>query len=202
MKKTFLSIALLLAAGTPSAMAQVSRINPIPQQCSQQGELFDLPAQWRVVCSKALESSIARQALNLISVKENAKAPFTVTLVLANEKAGRKAGKPLAKKAEAYSLQVSEKGINHEKDVLGCDGYNVVQNNGEAAGQTVFHFHMHLIPRYEGEAQIVAWAPPSRPTTPVGPRMKPVSRGTMMARIAGTTISCRAPLVHRSTQAE
>ncbi len=117
MKKTFLSIALLLAAGTPSAMAQVSRINPIPQQCSQQGELFDLPAQWRVVCSKALESSIARQALNLISVKEDAKAPFTVTLALANEKAGRKAGKPLAKKAEAYSLQVSEKGIT----IVGSD---------------------------------------------------------------------------------
>ena len=34
------------------------------------------------------------------------------------------------------------------KEALGCDGLNVVQNNGEAAGQTVFHFHMHLIPRY------------------------------------------------------
>ena len=33
---------------------------------------------------------------------------------------------------------------------LNCDGFNVVQNNGEAAGQTVFHFHMHLIPRYQG----------------------------------------------------
>ena len=31
---------------------------------------------------------------------------------------------------------------------LGCDGFNIVQNNGEIAGQTVFHFHMHLIPRY------------------------------------------------------
>ena len=26
---------------------------------------------------------------------------------------------------------------------LDCDGFNVVQNNGESAGQTVFHFHMH-----------------------------------------------------------
>ena len=32
---------------------------------------------------------------------------------------------------------------------LGCDGFNLVQNNGEVAGQTVFHFHMHLIPRYK-----------------------------------------------------
>ena len=32
---------------------------------------------------------------------------------------------------------------------LGCDGFNLVQNNGEVAGQTVFHFHLHLIPRYQ-----------------------------------------------------
>ena len=38
------------------------------------------------------------------------------------------------------------------------DGFNLVQNNGKAAGQTVFHFHMHLIPRYEGDnAGIAAW---------------------------------------------
>ena len=30
--------------------------------------------------------------------------------------------------------------VNKMKDVLGCDGYNIVQNNEEAAGQTVFHF--------------------------------------------------------------
>ena len=34
------------------------------------------------------------------------------------------------------------------KEALGCAGFNLVQNNGVAAGQTVFHFHLHLIPRY------------------------------------------------------
>ena len=34
-------------------------------------------------------------------------------------------------------------------EILHCDGFNIVQNNGEVAGQTVFHFHMHLIPRYK-----------------------------------------------------
>ena len=34
-------------------------------------------------------------------------------------------------------------------NVLACDGFNLLQNNGEVAGQTVFHFHMHLIPRYK-----------------------------------------------------
>lgn len=42
-------------------------------------------------------------------------------------------------------------------DVLGCDGYNIVQNNEEAAGQTVFHFHMHLIPRYNGDNVGLGW---------------------------------------------
>ena len=36
---------------------------------------------------------------------------------------------------------------------------NIVQNNGEIAGQTVFHFHMHLIPRYEGDSVQVSWEP-------------------------------------------
>ncbi len=35
------------------------------------------------------------------------------------------------------------------KQNLGADGINIVQNNGEAAGQTVFHFHIHMIPRYK-----------------------------------------------------
>ena len=44
---------------------------------------------------------------------------------------------------------------------LGCDGFNLVQNNGEVAGQTVFHFHMHLIPRYKEDGQKIGWNPGS-----------------------------------------
>ena len=44
---------------------------------------------------------------------------------------------------------------------LGADGFNLVQNNGESAGQTVFHFHMHLIPRYAGDTVRVGWKPGS-----------------------------------------
>ena len=39
---------------------------------------------------------------------------------------------------------------------LHADGFNLVQNNGEPAGQTVFHFHMHLIPRYHAG---ILWEP-------------------------------------------
>jgi len=37
--------------------------------------------------------------------------------------------------------------------VLRCDGFNLMQNNGEVAGQTVFHFHLHLLPRYNNDGQ-------------------------------------------------
>ncbi len=40
---------------------------------------------------------------------------------------------------------------------LSCDGINLLQNNGEAAGQTVFHFHIHLIPRYEKDRVEITW---------------------------------------------
>lgn len=50
------------------------------------------------------------------------------------------------------------------RTALKADGMNLVQNNGEAAGQTVFHFHMHLIPRYQEDHAGILWTPGS--TTP------------------------------------
>lgn len=41
--------------------------------------------------------------------------------------------------------------------VLNCDGVNILQNNREAAGQTVHHFHVHVIPRYVGDHVTVRW---------------------------------------------
>lgn len=57
------------------------------------------------------------------------------------------------------AAKLAKKIITYEKEVLGCDGYNIVQNNGEVAGQTVFHFHMHLIPRYgkDENKKIIEW---------------------------------------------
>ena len=45
------------------------------------------------------------------------------------------------------------------KKALGCSGFNVDQNNGKSAGQTVFHFHIHVIPRYDGGPEMVTWKP-------------------------------------------
>lgn len=66
---------------------------------------------------------------------------------------------PEEKAAEV--MRVAHKTAALMKDRLKCGGFNLVQNNGEIAGQTVFHFHMHLIPRYEGDGQRIGWHPGS-----------------------------------------
>lgn len=48
----------------------------------------------------------------------------------------------------AKAMVLAKKMASAMTEALKCDGFNIVQNNGECAGQTVFHFHMHLIPRY------------------------------------------------------
>lgn len=55
------------------------------------------------------------------------------------------------KLAQKMAIQITEK--------LGCEGFNLVQNNGDLAGQTVYHFHLHLIPRYRADGQTIGWKP-------------------------------------------
>lgn len=45
------------------------------------------------------------------------------------------------------------------EQVLKCDGMNILQNNGETAGQSVFHLHVHLIPRYKNDNLKIKWTP-------------------------------------------
>ncbi len=59
----------------------------------------------------------------------------------------------------AKAMILAKKMAPKMTETLKCDGFNIVQNNGEPAGQTVFHFHMHLIPRYEGDQVGITWKP-------------------------------------------
>ena len=59
----------------------------------------------------------------------------------------------------AHVFKVATKISKAYKKALDFDGLNIVQNNGECAGQTVFHFHMHLIPRYKGDQVGITWHP-------------------------------------------
>ena len=61
----------------------------------------------------------------------------------------------------AGAVKVAKKVAGTMKEKLSCDGLNLVQNNGEAAGQTVMHFHLHIIPRYKDDGQHILWKPTS-----------------------------------------
>ena len=67
----------------------------------------------------------------------------------------------MPEEAAADAMKVAKKVASLIKTKLNCDGLNLVQNNGETAGQTVMHFHLHVIPRYENDGQKILWNPTS-----------------------------------------
>lgn len=95
---------------------------------------------------------------------------FNVILDLSPATKGHALILPKEHAADLYELpeetagkvfKLAKKLVAKMTDKLGADGFNVVQNNGEVAGQTVFHFHMHLIPRYAQDNQKILWNPTS-----------------------------------------
>ncbi|MCR5654552.1 MAG: HIT family protein [Lachnospiraceae bacterium] len=81
------------------------------------------------------------------------------TLILPKEHAANLFELPEDMAAEA--MKVAKKVGEMLKEKLHADGLNLVQNNGEVAGQTVHHFHIHVIPRFEGDGQKIGWNPKS-----------------------------------------
>ena len=55
---------------------------------------------------------------------------------------------------------VAAKGLAQRvRDKLGADGVNLLNSTGKVAWQTVFHFHLHVIPRYDGDPLRLPWQP-------------------------------------------
>lgn len=78
-------------------------------------------------------------------------------LILPKEHADNLYELPDEKAAKAMLLAKKMACLMKEK--LHCAGLNLMQNNERAAGQTVFHYHMHLIPRYLNDGQKINWVP-------------------------------------------
>ena len=57
------------------------------------------------------------------------------------------------------AMKLAKKMVTKMTERLACKGFNLVQNNGDLAGQTVFHFHIHMIPRYQADGQKIGWSP-------------------------------------------
>jgi histidine triad (HIT) family protein len=62
--------------------------------------------------------------------------------------------------AQRLAIRVQER--------LGADGVNLLNSCGEAAWQTVFHFHIHVIPRYEGDPLRLPWIPSQGDSQEIG----------------------------------
>ena len=84
----------------------------------------------------------AGEGHSLIISKQHAKDIFE----LSDDKIGE--GFALAKKVGVVM-----------KEKLGADGINILQNNGRAANQTVDHFHIHVVPRKNGEEILTKYSP-------------------------------------------
>ena len=67
----------------------------------------------------------------------------------------------LPEEIAAQAMKLAKKLAIAAKEALNADGVNVVQNNEEAAGQTVMHYHLHVIPRYVGVGEVPLWTPGS-----------------------------------------
>jgi histidine triad (HIT) family protein len=59
----------------------------------------------------------------------------------------------------AAVAQTAQRLARVAKDTLGADGINLINSCGAPAWQTVFHFHLHVIPRYEDDPLRLPWSP-------------------------------------------
>ena len=107
-----LILASLFCLGTAVGQAQVSNINPVPQQVANMADfMIDMPAEWTIVTDKTVTSSYALDALKTAAPTVAPKAAFKVTLGWGNQKAVKKYKKLVPTKAEGYYLKVTDKEI-------------------------------------------------------------------------------------------
>lgn len=59
----------------------------------------------------------------------------------------------------AHVAKMAQSIAKRMPDALGCEGVNLLNSCGSAAWQTVFHFHMHVIPRYTDDPLKLPWIP-------------------------------------------
>lgn len=59
----------------------------------------------------------------------------------------------------AATIELAQQVARAARERLGADGVNLLNSSGAAAWQSVFHFHIHVVPRYEGDPLRLPWVP-------------------------------------------
>ena len=88
--------------------------------------------------------------------------PYKVLVV---SRAHRETLYDLLPNESARIFQVAARIARAIRDASNCDGLNVVQSNGKAGQQDVFHFHIHLLPRFDGDDVQIKWPESPVPRT-------------------------------------
>ena len=104
----------------------------IPSQCIYEDELFKV----------ILDLGPATKGHSLIIPKDHYEDLFE-----------------LPEETAAQAMVLAKRLSARLMEKLHADGLNLVQNNKETAGQTVKHFHLHMIPRYKDDMQNILWKP-------------------------------------------
>ena len=110
MNKKILTLGLMLMAGL-GATAQVSLVNPVPQEVTTSEALFEAPAQWQINADKKHLTGYIYDALMTASPEAVKKAPFKVTLGVRGEGKVSKYKKNIPAKSEGYFMKVTDKEV-------------------------------------------------------------------------------------------
>jgi histidine triad (HIT) family protein len=104
-----------------------------------------------------LPARIVREDERTIAFMDIAPATYGHTLVIPRNHS-RDLLEIAAEDLEAVVL-ASQEVAQRVKERLGADGVNLINSCGARAWQTVFHFHLHVIPRYEDDPLKLPWVP-------------------------------------------
>ena len=141
MNKKVLTLGLMLMAGM-GATAQVSLVNPGPQEVTAQAAIFEAPAQWTINADKKHLTGYIYDALMTASPEAAKKADFKVTLGVRSEGKVSKYKKNIPAKSEGYFMKVTDKEVviagNDEKGLYyGVQTLLGMMNEGKLEACTI-----------------------------------------------------------------
>jgi len=108
------------------------------------------------IANGEIPSHVVYEDADFRAILDIAPAAFGHTLILPKRHADDLFG--LDDETAARIMPLAKRLAARVMAATGCAGVNILQNNGAAAGQTVRHYHLHIIPRREGDGVLPEWA--------------------------------------------